>query len=118
MAMADVVGAAIEVNVDQAAAVHVIEEVVLPPVDHQVDADILPELGLARVPEVLGLLDELLLGGALLGLGHRRHLSRIWSSRPRPSRRSRRNRPALPAWRGRFHDAIPSRRAAAFAAAG
>jgi hypothetical protein len=60
--MAEVVRAAVEVQVDQPAAGHVPEEVALPPVDHEVDAGVLPEPRLVRVPELLGAAEEVRLG--------------------------------------------------------
>ena len=53
IAMAEIVSSAVEMDVDQAAAVHVVKEVTLTPIDHQIDAHILPGLGLPRVPELL-----------------------------------------------------------------
>ena len=55
VAVAQVVGAAVEVGVDQALAVDVVDVVALTPVDDQRHAGVLPELGLVRVPELLGL---------------------------------------------------------------
>jgi hypothetical protein len=68
VAMPEIVGAAVEMHVDQPAAIHIEEQVALAAVDHQIDAHVLPGLGLARVPEGLRLLDEFL----LLGAGHLR----------------------------------------------
>mgnify|MGYP001764737790 CR=1 FL=1 len=71
LAMADIVGAAVQMHVDEPAPVHVVKVVALAPVDDEVDIGVLPELGLARIPVLQALLDEFLLGGALLGLvGH------------------------------------------------
>ena len=53
IAMAEIVSSAVEMDVDQSAAVHVVKEVALAPIDHQIDAHILPRLGLPRVPELL-----------------------------------------------------------------
>jgi len=72
MAVADIVGAAVQVHVDQATAVHVIEQVAFAAVDDEIDILVLPELGLVRVPELLRFLDELLLGRTLHLLFHRR----------------------------------------------
>jgi hypothetical protein len=62
VAVAEVVGAAVEMHVDQAPTVHVPEEVALATVDHQVDALVDPELCLARVPVLLRLVQHLGLG--------------------------------------------------------
>jgi hypothetical protein len=67
VAMAEVVGAAVEMDVDQPAAVHVVEEIVFAPVDHQIDTHVLPGLCLARVPEGLRALEELQLFAAHSG---------------------------------------------------
>ena len=50
VAVAEVVGAAVEVDVEQPLARHVVDEVVLAPVDDQRDAALDPEVGLAGVP--------------------------------------------------------------------
>ncbi len=60
MAMADIVGAAVQVHVDQAATVHVEEQVAFAPVNDEIDLLVLPELGLVRIPELLRFLDEFL----------------------------------------------------------
>src|SRR3954466_11396536 len=62
VAGAEVVRAAVEVQVDQPAAGHVPEDVALAPVDHQVDAGVLPELRLLGVPELPGAAQEVRLG--------------------------------------------------------
>jgi hypothetical protein len=62
IAVAQAVGAAVEMHVDQAPAAHIPQEVALPAVDDQVDAGVGPELGLVRVPERLRLLQHLGLG--------------------------------------------------------
>jgi hypothetical protein len=49
IAMADVVGSAVEMQVDQTPAANVPDEVVLTSVDHQIDAGVGPELSLVRV---------------------------------------------------------------------
>ena len=59
IAVPEVVGAAVQVDVDEAAPVHVVEAVALAPVDHQVDARVLPELRLVRVPPGLRRFEEL-----------------------------------------------------------
>ena len=59
--VAEIVGAAVEVDVDQPAPVHVIEQIALAAVDHEIDALVLPELGLVGVPELFRALQELLL---------------------------------------------------------
>ena len=51
----EVVGAAVEVDVEQPLARHVVDEVLLAPVDDQRDAGLDPEVGLAGVPELPGL---------------------------------------------------------------
>ena len=53
IAVAQVVRAAVEVDVDQSTAVHVVEEITFASVDDQIDAHILPRLGFTRVPELL-----------------------------------------------------------------
>jgi hypothetical protein len=58
IAVAEVVRPAVEVQVDQAPAAHVPEEVALAAVDDEVDARVLPEAGLVRVPELLGPAEE------------------------------------------------------------
>jgi len=50
VAVADVVGAAVQVHVDEPPAIHVVEEVALTAVDHQVDPEALPVGRLAGVP--------------------------------------------------------------------
>ena len=59
VAVAEVVRAAVEVDVDQPLARHVVEEVALAPVDDERDAGVHPELGLAGVPELLALREHL-----------------------------------------------------------
>ena len=61
VAMAKIVGAAIEMQVDEAASRHVIKAVAFAPVYDQINADRLPELGLVRVPELDRLIEQLLL---------------------------------------------------------
>lgn len=73
VAVTQVVRAAVEVHVDEALALDVIDEVALPAVDDQRDARVDPELGLVRVPELLGLRQHVLLGSEgdqFLGHGH------------------------------------------------
>ena len=53
IAMAQIVSSAIEMYVDQSPAVHVVKEIALASINHEVDAHILPRLGLPRVPELL-----------------------------------------------------------------
>ena len=62
IAVAEVVRAAVEVQVDQPPARHVPEQVALAAVDHEVDAGVLPEPRLVRVPELLRAPEEVLLG--------------------------------------------------------
>ena len=62
IAMAEVVRAAVEVQVDQPPARHVPEQVALAAVDHEVDAGVLPEPRLVRVPELLRAAEEVRLG--------------------------------------------------------
>src|SRR5436305_14359182 len=62
MAMAEIIGAAIEMQIDQAAARHVMEEIAVAPVDHQIDARLLPELRLVGIPIANGGIEEILLG--------------------------------------------------------
>src|SRR5829696_3754602 len=59
VAMAEIVGAAVEVQVDQPAAGHVPEHVSVTAVDDEVDAGVLPEARLVRVPELLGAAEEI-----------------------------------------------------------
>ena len=61
VAVAEIVGAAIEVEVDQPAPAHIVEAVALAPIDDEVDAGLLPELGLVRIPVADGLVEQLLL---------------------------------------------------------
>ncbi len=70
VAMAERIDAAVQMEVDQPAAVHVVEVVALAPVDHEVDALPLPFQRLAGVPVLDGLRDEI-----VLGLAHLAHLS-------------------------------------------
>ena len=58
VAVPQVVGAAVQVQVDESPAGHVPEEVALAPVDDEVDAGVLPEVGLVRVPELPRPLEE------------------------------------------------------------
>ncbi len=58
----EVVGAAVEVHVDEPQARHVPDEVALPAVDDEVDAGLGPEVGLPRIPELAGLRQDLSLG--------------------------------------------------------
>jgi hypothetical protein len=72
VSVAQVVGAAVEVDVDEPLALDVEDEVALPAVDDQRDAGVDPELGLVRVPELLGLRQHVLLRGERdQFLGHR-----------------------------------------------
>ena len=59
IAVAEVVRAAIEVSVDKTLARHVVDEVFLAPIDDERHAGVDPELGLARIPVLLGLLEHL-----------------------------------------------------------
>jgi hypothetical protein len=60
--VAQVVRAAVEVHVDQPAAVDVPQEVAVAATDDEVDPGVGPELGLAGVPVFLGQLEDLRLG--------------------------------------------------------
>ena len=51
VAMAEVVRTAVEMHVDQPSAGHVPEVVALAAIDHEVDASVLPEVGLVGIPE-------------------------------------------------------------------
>ena len=62
IAVAEVVGATVEVHVDQPSPAHVPQEVALPAVDDEIDAGIGPELRLVRIPVLLRLLQHLRLG--------------------------------------------------------
>ena len=52
MPVAKIVGATIEVQVNQALAIHVIKVITFAPVNDKVDPHILPVLGFARIPEI------------------------------------------------------------------
>ncbi len=67
VAVAKAVGSPVDVDVDQAPAVHVVEVIALAPVDHQVDAGALPFQRLARIPILDGAGNEI-----VLGFAHRR----------------------------------------------
>jgi hypothetical protein len=72
VAVAQVVGAAVEVDVDEPLALDVVDEVALPAVDDQRNPGVDPELGLIRVPELLGFRQHVLLRGERdQFLGHR-----------------------------------------------
>ena len=76
IAVAEVVGAAVQVDVDQTAAVEVVEAIAFTAIDHQIDAGVLPELRLVRVPEGLRRFEEFelrRLTPSRLGLGMPRH---------------------------------------------
>ena len=62
VAVTQVEGPTIEVNIDQPGPRHVPDVVALPAVDNQVDAGIHPEAGLAGVPVLAGLLQDVGLG--------------------------------------------------------
>ena len=62
VAVAKVVGTAVEVDIDEPVAVHVVEEVSLTAIDYEVDAEVLPGRGLTRVPVALAALEKLGLG--------------------------------------------------------
>ncbi len=62
VAVTEAEGAAVQVDVDQPGAGHVPDEVAFPPVDDEVDARLGPEIGLPRVPELAGLIQDLGLG--------------------------------------------------------
>ncbi len=51
IAVAEIVRPAVEVQVDEPSAVHVVEVVTLAPVDHEIDPHVLPVLCLAGIPE-------------------------------------------------------------------
>ena len=55
--MAEIIGAAIEVQVVKAMTVHVIQVVTFAAVDNQINAHILPILCFGRVPEKFGSID-------------------------------------------------------------
>jgi hypothetical protein len=61
MAMPEIEGAAVEMQVDQPLAGHVVDEIALAPADHDVDAEILPGLRLPGIPISLRPLEELFL---------------------------------------------------------
>jgi hypothetical protein len=72
VAVPQVVGAAVEVDVDEALALDVVDEVALAAVDDQRNPGVDPELGLVRVPELLGFRQHVLLRGERNQfLGHR-----------------------------------------------
>ena len=72
VAVTQVVGAAVEVDVDEPLALDVVDEVALPAVDDQRNPGVDPELGLVRVPELLGFRQHVLLRGERdQFLGHR-----------------------------------------------
>src|SRR5215472_11945427 len=60
--MAEVVRAAIEVDIDEPQARHIPDEVALAPVNDKIDARLGPEVGLPRVPELARLVQDLVLG--------------------------------------------------------
>src|SRR5260370_13837083 len=62
IAVPEVVGSAIEMDVDQPDARHVPDEVALPAIDDQVDPCLRPEIGLAGIPELSRLIEVLSLG--------------------------------------------------------
>src|SRR6185312_9206991 len=77
VAVAQVVGATVEVHVDEPLALDVVDEVALAPVDDQRHPGVHPELGLVRVPVLPGPGEHLVLGregDQLLGPCHLRHL--------------------------------------------
>ena len=65
IAMAEIVGAAIDVAVDQAAAGNVVNVITFAFPDHEIDAAVAPELGFAGVPISRGVGDDLFFGGIL-----------------------------------------------------
>jgi len=62
VAVSQVVGAPVEVHIDEPPAIHVPQQVALAAVDDKVDPRVHPELGLVRVPVLLGLGNNLILG--------------------------------------------------------
>ena len=64
IAVAQIVDAAVEMDVDQALSVHVVEEVAFAAVDDQIDPHVLPGLGFAGIPPGLRLVENRLLCGA------------------------------------------------------
>src|SRR5688500_17470870 len=64
VAMAKAVGTAIDVHIDQAATIHVVDVVTLPPVDDEIDAGALPFECLAGVPILHRSVNEFVLGFA------------------------------------------------------
>ena len=95
VAVPEVVGAAVEVHVDEPQPGHVPDEVALPAVDDQVDAGLGPEVGLARVPELAGLVQHVGLGvhGEDVVVVHR---PAFVTGRPRGGGRPDRHRAANP----------------------
>jgi hypothetical protein len=62
MAVPEIVGSAVKVQIDQAFARHVVKEIAFPPVDDHRRSGFRPEIDLARVPELGRFPEELLLG--------------------------------------------------------
>src|SRR5262245_1051503 len=95
VAVPEIEGAAVEMHVDQAQPGHVPDEVALAPVNDQVDAALAPEVGLAWVPELPGLVEDLGLGlhavhGVVL---HRPACALRNAARTSPATRRTHNRP-------------------------
>ena len=88
VAMAEAISAAVEVEVDQTSAVHVVEVVGLAAVDDEIDADPLPFQRLAGIPVLDGLGDEVVLGLAhdatSLGAGPGRPVVCLMMGKTRP----------------------------------
>ena len=61
IAMAEIVGAAVEMDVDEPAAVHVVEQIALAAIDHEIDTLSCQNWVLSGVPELFRALEELVL---------------------------------------------------------
>jgi hypothetical protein len=84
VAVPEVVRAAVEVHVDEALAADVVDQVPLAPPDHERYAGLRPEPRLARVPEPLGLRQQLFLGRETDEFPGHGHLSLIRSTKTLP----------------------------------
>ena len=65
IAMSEVVGSAVDVEVDQPPPIDVVDQVALPRAHDEVDAGVEPEPGLSGIPVAHRLVENLLLGGVL-----------------------------------------------------
>jgi len=54
VSVTQIVGTAVQMQINQAMAVHVVQVIPFTPIYHQIDPHVLPVLGLARVPERSG----------------------------------------------------------------